>query len=86
MDKFSLVGLVGLSAAVAGCVPAPPPPWLVSAAGPNVAVRPMRYADVTAGVQRFRVVEPKDWRELNRAVGPRGGSTSTSAQGVGGRR
>lgn len=29
-----------------------------------------RYQSVTAGLKRYDVVDPKNWIELNRAVGP----------------
>lgn len=48
--------------------------WLLQPADPTLGLRAPRYSDVTAGVKRFGVVEPKDWRELNRAVGPQPGS------------
>lgn len=86
MTKFLLIGLSGLLAA---CVPTAPPQWLVQPADPHVGVAPLRYVSVTSGVKRFDVVEPKDWRELNRAVGPqggRGGSSGMPGMDMGGRR
>ncbi|MEE7492097.1 hypothetical protein [Methylobacterium oryzae] len=59
---------------LAGCMPAAVPVGLVLPSEPHVPVPPPRYAKVTAGVQDFRVVEPKDWRELNRQVAPKTGS------------
>ena len=70
MIKLLVVGLIGLL--VAACVPAAPPAWLVQPADPHLGDRSPRYVGVTAGVSKFTVVEPKDWRELNRAVGPQG--------------
>ncbi len=70
MTRILVVGLAGL---LAGCVPAPAPSWLVQPADPQLGTRSPGYASVTSGVKRFGVVEPKDWRELNRAVGPQGG-------------
>lgn len=54
------------------CVSAAPPAWLVQPANPSVPVHDPRYTPVTAGVKKFDVVDPKDWRELNREVGPQG--------------
>lgn len=73
MIKLLVVGLTGLLAAA--CVPGAPPLWLVQPAEPHLGNRSPRYVSVTAGVQRFGVVEPKDWRELNRAVGPQPGQS-----------
>lgn len=50
-----------------------PPAFLVQPADPNLAVRAPRYSNVVAGVKRFDVVDPKDWRALNRAVAPKPG-------------
>lgn len=48
--------------------------WLTAPADPMLGNRPARYAPVTAGIRGFRVVEPKDWRELNRAAAAKAGS------------
>jgi hypothetical protein len=47
--------------------------WRTKPADPQVGTRPPRYAPVTAGVKRFRIVEPKNWLVLNRAAGAPGG-------------
>ncbi|GJE02962.1 hypothetical protein [Methylobacterium isbiliense] len=60
--------------ALGGCVSITPPAWLVAPADPTVPVRDPVYSTVTAGVKDFRVVEPKDWREQNRGVGPADGA------------
>lgn len=73
MTKISVAALVGLAAA--GCVPASASEWLLAPADPRRGGRDARYSDVMRGVKRFGVVEPKDWRALNRAVGPQGGSS-----------
>lgn len=52
------------------CVPTTPPYYLVAPADPGIRVRGPTYSTVTAGVKDYRVVEPKDWREQNRQVGP----------------
>lgn len=70
MTKLLVFGLTGLLAGA--CVPTAPPPWLVQPADPQLGNKSPRYVSVTAGVKKFGVVEPKDWRELNRAVGPQG--------------
>lgn len=49
--------------------------WLTRPADPRLGTRTPRYTSVTAGVKRFGVVEPKNWRELNKAVGPKPGGT-----------
>jgi hypothetical protein len=51
--------------------------FLSAPADPNQPTRPLHYVPVTAGIKKFDVVEPKDWRELNRAVGPKSGSNGT---------
>lgn len=68
-----VAALGALALALGGCVATAPEPWLVAPADPSVGVRAARYSTVMTGVKRFDVVEPKDWRELNRAVGPQGG-------------
>jgi hypothetical protein len=50
--------------------------WLTQPADPRLGTRAPRYTSVTAGVRRFGVVEPKNWRELNQAVGPKPGGMS----------
>jgi hypothetical protein len=51
--------------------------FLSAPADPNQPTRALRYVPVTEGIKKFDVVEPKDWRELNRAVGPKSGSNGT---------
>lgn len=46
--------------------------WLLRPADPLSANTPPHYTSVTGGVRTFRVVEPKDWRALNKAVAPKG--------------
>lgn len=69
--------LMPVLAGFSACAPAALPPALTAPANPHLQTRAPRYAPVTADVKRFDVVEPKDWRELNRAVGPRSGQPST---------
>ncbi len=66
---------------------------LVLPSEPDIPVRPPRYAKVTQGVKDFGVVDPKDWRELNRQVAPKAGSGGTGGMpgmdgmpGMGGKR
>jgi hypothetical protein len=65
---MKLFSLAGLGLGLAACVPSQPPSYLVSAADPAVGVRPPAYSSVTAGVRGYDVVDPLDWRELNRRV------------------
>lgn len=64
------ISLVALALALGACVPATPPAYLAASADPSVGTRPPRYSAVTAGVRGYDVVEPLDWRELNRRVAP----------------
>ena len=54
--------------------------WLTQPADPSLGTRAPRYAPVTAGVKRFRVVEPQNWLELNRAAGAPGGPVTREKQ------
>lgn len=67
---MKLISLVALGLGLAACVPTQHPTYLVSAADPAVGTRPIAYSSVTAGVRGYDVVEPLDWRELNRRVAP----------------
>ncbi|MCG7392951.1 hypothetical protein MHY87_08550 [Microvirga sp. ACRRW] len=69
---MKLISLAALGLGLAACVPTQHPSYLVSAADPAVGTRPPTYSPVTAGVRGYDVVEPLDWRELNRRVGPGG--------------
>jgi predicted phosphoadenosine phosphosulfate sulfurtransferase len=68
MLKIFSLSAVGLT--LAACMPAPPQAYLAAPADPSIRVRDPVAVSVTSGVQAYRVVDPKDWRELNRAVGP----------------
>ena len=70
MRTFLFLALAG-SALLSAC--SDPPAYLVQPADPRLAVRAPRYTNVVAGVKRYDVVDPKDWRELNRAVTPKPG-------------
>jgi hypothetical protein len=60
---------LSLSLAISACVPASSP-YLTAPADPTVGTRGPGYAAVTAGVRNYDVVDPLDWRELNRRVTP----------------
>ena len=78
---LKLIPLAALGLGLAACVPSQHPSHLVAAADPAVGVRPPAYSSVTAGVRGYNVVEPLDWRELNRRVARRAphpnGTTAT---------
>ena len=83
MRTFSLLALAG-STLLSAC--SDPPTYLEQPANPRIAVRAPRYTTVTAGVKRFDVVDPKDWRELNRAVTPKPGQGGMEGMpGMGGK-
>lgn len=81
MTRFfaACAALAGLSA----CVPTTPPTYLTAPADPRLQLRSPGYTTVTAGVQKFDVVDPKDWREMNRAVGPQSGQGGGATEGTG---
>lgn len=66
--KVPFVAAAGL--ALGACSLAPVPEYLARPADPAVKVPATRYGSVTAGAAALRPAEPKDWRELNRRVGP----------------
>jgi hypothetical protein len=66
--KVPLLMTVGLAL---GACSATIPDYLARPADPNARVPAVGYRSVTAGAASFRPVEPKDWRELNRQVGPK---------------
>ncbi|MBM1171567.1 hypothetical protein [Microvirga arabica] len=68
MIKLTYLAALGLG--LAACVPTQHPSYLVSAADPAVGTRLPAYSSVTADIRGYDVVEPLDWRELNRRVGP----------------
>lgn len=68
---IKLLPLSALGLALAACVPATPP-YLSAPADPAVSVRDPAPVAATSGVRTYQVVEPKDWIEMNRAVGPKG--------------
>ena len=66
--KFALTILSALS--LGACSVAPVPIHLALPADPSARVPAVAYQSVTAGVTSMRPVEPTNWRELNRRVGP----------------
>lgn len=66
--KLFLSAISGL--ALGACAVAPAPVYLARPADPDIRVPPVAYRSVTAGVATLRPAEPKNWRELNRRVGP----------------
>jgi hypothetical protein len=80
--KHLIVGL--LASATSACVPVVPT-YLVAPDIPGLGVRAPRYAAVTAGVRQYPIVDPLDWRELNRGVAPgdpeRGDSDDAARRG-----
>jgi len=67
---LKLIPLAALGLGLAACIPTQHPAYLVAAADPAMGVRPPAYSSVTAGVRGYDVVDPLDWRELNRRVTP----------------
>jgi hypothetical protein len=63
--SFAALGL-----ALGACSVAPVPLYLAQPADPNARVPVQAYQSVSAGLISMRPAEPKDWRELNRQVGP----------------
>lgn len=61
-----LLPALGLGA----CSAAPVPGYLARPADPQAPVPALAYRSVTAGTASLRPSEPKDWREMNRRVGP----------------
>lgn len=70
---FRMNFCVAAALALGACAPITPPAYLTAPADAGVRVRDPAYAPVTAGVKDYRVVEPRDWRELNREVTPQDG-------------
>ena len=70
---LKLIPLAALGLGLAACVPSQHPSYLVAAADSAVGIRPLTYSPVTAGVRGYDVVDPGDWRELNRRVAPGAG-------------
>ena len=67
---IKLITLAALGLGLGACMPNTTPTYLTAPADPSVGIRTPGYAAVTAGVRNYDVVDPLDWRELNRRVGP----------------
>ena len=65
--KVPLLMAAGLAL---GACSATIPDHLARPADPNARVPAVGYRSVTAGAASYRPAEPRDWRELNRRVGP----------------
>lgn len=72
------VWLVATSLSLSACAIPDQATFLTAPADPRLQPRAVQYSRVTSGAKTFSVVEPKDWREMNRRVAPqpsaRGGS------------
>ena len=53
---------------------------LLAPADPRLHGDGPRYGSVTAGLPRYRVVEPTNWLDLNRAVGPQPAGTTAGTK------
>ena len=65
-----VAGAALLGLALGACSVAPVPVHLARPADPTVRVPAVAYQSVTAGITSMRPTDPKNWRELNRRVGP----------------
>jgi hypothetical protein len=63
--------ITSLGLVLGACAAAPVPGYLARPADPDIRVPTLAYQSVGAGSATLRPAEPKDWRELNRQVGPR---------------
>lgn len=66
--KVPFLAAIGL--ALGACTVAAVPDHLARPADPDARVPAVAYRSVTAGAATLRPSDPKDWRELNRRVGP----------------
>ena len=83
---IKLISLAFLGLGLGACVATQPPSYLAAPANPTVDTRTPGYTSVTAGVRSYNVVDPVDWRELNRRVTPgadpeRGDSNDAARRG-----
>ena len=79
MNKFAPFFLASFLASgifASPTITATPPAHLAAPADPSQSVKNPAYSGVTADVKDYKPVDPKDWRELNREVGPQGGQDS----------
>jgi len=63
--------LAAIVLALGACTVSAVPDHLAKPADPNARVPAVAYRSVTAGAATLRPTDPKDWRELNRQVGPK---------------
>lgn len=68
---FAKVPLLMTVGVALGACSATVPDHLARPADPNARVPALSYRSVTAGAATYRPADPKDWRELNRDVGPK---------------
>ncbi len=71
---MKLIPLAVLGLGLGACVPTTLPSYLAAPADPAVGTRSPGYTAVTTGIRSYDVVEPGDWRELNRRVAPGAGT------------
>ena len=69
LKKVPFLAAIGL--ALAACSNITVPDHLARPADPDIRVPAVAYGSVTAGAATLRPTDPKDWRELNRRVGPK---------------
>uniref|UniRef100_A0A9E7ZRI0 Uncharacterized protein n=1 Tax=Bosea sp. NBC_00436 TaxID=2969620 RepID=A0A9E7ZRI0_9HYPH len=69
LKKVPFLAAIGL--ALGACTNTAVPDHLARPADPNARVPALEYGSVTAGAATLRPTDPKDWRELNRRVGPK---------------
>ncbi len=68
-QKLLLATLAAI--ALGSCAVTPVPLHLARPADPSARVPALAYQSVSAGLTSMRPAEPKNWRELNRQVGPK---------------
>ena len=68
---FRLMTLIAAGMVLGGCS-LPTASLLDSPANSAIGLRSPSYTPVASGVKSYAVVEPKDWIEQNRQVGPQG--------------
>ena len=81
---MKLISLLALGLGLGACVPTTHPTHLIAPSSLTADIRDPRYSTVTAGIRSYDVVEPGDWRELNRRVAPdpeRGDSDDAARRG-----
>lgn len=83
---MKLIPILTAGLGLGACVPTTHPSYLVAPSSPTADIRNPGYSAVTAGIRNYDVVEPLDWRELNRRVAPganpeRGDSNDAARRG-----